>query len=320
MSDQKTNQIPKRSEVDPRYTWALEDLFPSDEAWEEALAALGNMPEQMAAYRGRLGESGDTLLAYFRLGDEYHLKMGRLANYAFRKADEDTAVGKYQEMRGKIISLSVSVSAASSFDTPEILAISDETLERFYTETPDLQLYRRALDRVRARREHVLSDAEEKLLASAGEMSEAPEQIGSMFRNADLKFPDAIDSEGNAHQLTQGSYIPMLEGSDRVLRKSAFENLYHTFEGFRHTTAAFLDAQMKLLLPRPEVWLCAGSVPLCQRGASQRLHQPDSDRQRESAVYAPLCPSAQEADGAGRAAYVRPVYVAGSRCGNGNHL
>lgn len=248
MSEQKTNQIPKRSEVDPRYTWALEDLFPSDEAWEEALAALGSMPEQMAAYRGRLGESGDTLLAYFRLGDEYHLKIGRLANYAFRKADEDTAVGKYQEMRGKIISLSVSVSAASSFDTPEILAISDETLERFYTETPDLQLYRRALDRVRARREHVLSDAEEKLLASAGEMSEAPEQIGSMFRNADLKFPDAIDSEGNAHQLTQGSYIPMLEGSDRTLRKSAFENLYHTFEGFRHTTAAFLDAQMKQLI------------------------------------------------------------------------
>ena len=244
----KTKKIPKRSEVDPKNTWATEDLFANDEAWEQAMAELASMPEQMASFRGRLGESGACLLDYFRLSDTYSLKISRAANYAFRKADEDTAVGRYQEMRGKIISLDVAVSSASVFDTPEILAIPDETLERFYRETPDLQLYRRALDKIRARRAHVLSDAEEKLLASAGEMAESPEQIGSMFRDADLKFPEAVDANGEKHQLTQGSYIPMLQSADRVLRKSAFETLYHTFGSFKNTTAACLDAQMKQLI------------------------------------------------------------------------
>ena len=244
----KTKKIPKRSEVDPKNTWATEDLFANDEAWEQAMAELASMPEQMASFRGRLGESGACLLDYFRLSDTYSLKISRAANYAFRKADEDTAVGRYQEMRGKIISLDVAVSSASAFDTPEILAIPDETLERFYRETSDLQLYRRALDKIRARRAHVLSDAEEKLLASAGEMAEAPEQIGSMFRDADLKFPEAVDANGEKHQLTQGSYIPMLQSADRVLRKSAFETLYHTFGSFKNTTAACLDAQMKQLI------------------------------------------------------------------------
>lgn len=244
----KTKKIPKRSEVDPKNTWATEDLFANDEAWEQAMAELASMPEQMASFRGRLGESGACLLDYFRLSDTYSLKISRAANYAFRKADEDTAVGRYQEMRGKIISLDVAVSSASAFDTPEILAIPDETLERFYRETPDLQLYRRALDKIRARRAHVLSDAEEKILASAGEMAESPEQIGSMFRDADLKFPEAVDANGEKHQLTQGSYIPMLQSADRVLRKSAFETLYHTFGSFKNTTAACLDAQMKQLI------------------------------------------------------------------------
>ena len=244
----KTKKIPKRSEVDPKNTWATEDLFANDEAWEQAMAELASMPEQMASFRGRLGESGACLLDYFRLSDTYSLKISRAANYAFRKADEDTVVGRYQEMRGKIISLDVAVSSASAFDTPEILAIPDETLERFYRETPDLQLYRRALDKIRARRAHVLSDAEEKLLASAGEMAESPEQIGSMFRDADLKFPEAVDANGEKHQLTQGSYIPMLQSADRVLRKSAFETLYHTFGSFKNTTAACLDAQMKQLI------------------------------------------------------------------------
>ena len=132
----ETQKIPPRSEVDKRYTWATEDLFPSDEAWEQALAALSDMPQRLEAYRGRLGSSGATLLEYLRLGDELGLSLNRLANYAFRKADEDTAVGKYQEMRGKVISLDVAISAASAFDTPEILAVSDEALDRIFSLTP----------------------------------------------------------------------------------------------------------------------------------------------------------------------------------------
>lgn len=120
-------------------------------------------------------------------------------------------------------------------------------MERFYREQPELMLYRRMLDKIRAKKAHTLPEAEEKLLASASEMAGASSKTGSSFRNADLRFPDVLDSEGNPHQLTQGSYIPYVESSDRTLRKNAFETLYHTFESFRNTAASLLDGQMKQL-------------------------------------------------------------------------
>ncbi len=241
-------QIPKRSEVLPENTWALEDLFESDAAWEALYTEMSKLPEQIAAFQGRLGESAEMLLAYLQKNDEVNLQFERLANYAMRKADQDTGNGTYQAMSGRMISLSVAVSTAAAFDTPEMIAIPDETLDRFYGEQPALSTYRRMLTRIRRRKDHILSDAEEKLLSAAGEMSESPETIGSRFRNADLKFPPAVDSEGREHKLTQGSYIPMVESPDRVLRKSAFEQLYHTFEGFKNTSAALLDAQVKQLM------------------------------------------------------------------------
>ena len=139
------------------------------------------------------------------------------------------------------------LSAADSFARPEIISISEETMEQFYRDEPRLELYRRSLDRLRANKPHVLSDAEEKLLAGVGEISGAANKIGSFFRNADLRFPDIVDGEGNTRQLTQGSYISYVESSDRVLRKNAFDALYHTFGSFRNTTAALLDAQMRQL-------------------------------------------------------------------------
>ena len=127
------------------------------------------------------------------------------------------------------------------------MAISDETMERFYAECPELERYRRYLNDIRRRRAHVLSPAEEKLLAAAGEMANAPDTIYGMFSNADLTFPDAVDAEGNRHPLSQGTYISYMESSDRVLRRSAFENLYRTYGSYKNTIAAILAAQVKQL-------------------------------------------------------------------------
>jgi oligoendopeptidase F len=118
-------------------------------------------------------------------------------------------------------------------------------MEAFYAQQPDLEVYRRALDRVFARRAHTLSPAEEKLLASAADMASQPENIFSLLNDADLRFEDAIDAEGNAHPVTHGSYIPLMMAPDRTLRKSAYRNLYATYTQFRNTCAATLGAQMK---------------------------------------------------------------------------
>ncbi|MBR6740431.1 MAG: oligoendopeptidase F [Clostridia bacterium] len=240
-------EIKKRSEVEKQYTWATEDMFESDQAWFDAFEAAKAYPAEFASFRGRLCESADTFWSYLQLVDKMGLEISLLANYAMRKSDEDTSNSYYQDMRAKLMSLDVEIDSASSFDVPEILAMPESRFEDFCKEKPELELYRRWYSKLVRRKEHILSDAEEKLLAGAGEMSNAPDHIGSVFRNADLKFPDVIDGEGNSHRLTQGSYVPMLESSDRVLRKNAFETLYATFGGFRNTAAALLDAQVRQL-------------------------------------------------------------------------
>ena len=201
----------------------------------------------ISGYAGKLGESAKTLLAFLKLTEEIEVLADALGNYATRRSDEDARVSKYQAMVGSLMSAFVALNAASSFSTPELMAISDETMERFYAECPELERYRRYLNDIRRRRAHVLSPAEEKLLAAAGEMANAPDTIYGMFSNADLTFPDAVDAEGNRHPLSQGTYISYMESSDRVLRRSAFENLYRTYGSYKNTIAAILAAQVKQL-------------------------------------------------------------------------
>ncbi len=240
-------KIPQRNEIALEDKWATEDMFASDEAWEAELAKIPGYQEQAVAFAGKLGETGTNLYEALYLGEQISEKIGLLANYAMRKADEDTRNSTYQAMVGKFYSIMVAFSAATSFETPEIMAISDEDLDRFYTEEPRLERYRRYLTNMRRRKAHTLSAAEEKLLAAAGEMAGAPDDIYGMFADADIQFADAVDSQGNHYPLRQGNFVSYEESPDRQLRKSAYENLYDSFNNFKNTAAAMLNAQNKQL-------------------------------------------------------------------------
>lgn len=240
-------KIPVRSEADPKYTWALEDVYANNDLWKADLEKARALPAQLAAYKGHLGDSAQKLLEFLQLGDGISVLFDSLYGYAQRRSDEDTANSLYQGMTSQAMSAMVAVDAASSFETPELLAIPDDKLEQFYQEEPALETYRLALTRIRNKRAHILSDAEEKLLAAAGEMSQAPDSVYSVFADADLKFPSATDKDGNSHPVTHGTYIPLMHSADRVLRKSAFESLYSVYGQFRNTAAALLSAQVKQL-------------------------------------------------------------------------
>ncbi|MBQ7692873.1 MAG: oligoendopeptidase F [Oscillospiraceae bacterium] len=239
--------IPERNEIPEEYTWDLRDIFPDDEAWFAEYRALLTAPEEISAYAGTLGERAGRLLDWLKFSDEIGVRMEKLLGYASCKSDQDIADGGCQDMRSKAMACYVAIAGAASFSTPELLAIPDETLDRFYAECPALETYRRTLTQVRRMREHILSPAEEKLLAAAGEMAGAPDAIAGALRNADLRFEDAIDSEGGHHPLSAGTFGPLMESPDRALRKSAFENCYARYGAFKNTVAATLDAQFKQL-------------------------------------------------------------------------
>ena len=240
-------RIPERSEQNPKYTWAIEDIYADDSLWRADLEKLKAMPERLIAFKGKLSESGNTLLEFLTLSDEISVLCDSLGNYAQRKSDEDTANSVYQAMTGQLTNVFVKINSVLSFATPELVSVSDVRMEELYTEEPGIELYRTHLDRIRKQRDHILSDAEEKILALSGEMAQSPENIYSMFSDADLKFPDATDRDGVKHQVTHGSYIPLVQSKDRTLRKSAFESMYHTYDNFKNTCAATLSAQVKAL-------------------------------------------------------------------------
>ncbi len=242
-------RIPARADIPAESKWSIEDIYKSDELWEKDLIKAGKLAEKSAGYKGKLGEP-EKLLEYLKLDDELTLLFDSLINYAQRKSDEDTRVSKYQDMCGRLQMLLVKISGDCAFAVPEIIGIPDESIDGFYKTCPELELYRIAIDRIRRKRAHILSENEERIMALAGEMQGTPEDIFSLFNDADLKFPDAVDKDGNHHQLTHESYIPLVQSPDRVLRKSAFDALYQTYESFKNTSAAMLSAQVKTLVFR----------------------------------------------------------------------
>lgn len=236
-----------REEIPEQYRWDLSSIFEHDEAFLAALEEAKQLPPQFASYQGKISASAANLLEYLKLDDEADLALTKLVNYAERKSDEDTRESRYQDYSSQVMTLWVSLSSASSWFTSELLALSEEQMEAFYAEEPGLEQYRRCLDVIFSKRAHVLTPAEEKLLAAAGDMANQPDNIFSLLNDADLTFPDATDSEGNKHPVTHGSYIPLMMSTDRALRESAYESLYSSYRQFRNTFAATLGAQNKQL-------------------------------------------------------------------------
>lgn len=236
-----------REEIDSKYKWDLSSMFPSDEAFEAGLEELKAYCPKLLAFKGKISTSAQALLEFLQLEDQMTLLLYKIINYAERKSDEDTRVAKYQAYVANATSAYTQVGEATSWFAAELLAVPAESVEKFYVEVPALEFYRRKLNKILNQREHTLSAEEEALLARAEELAVQPTNIFSMFDDADLTFDDAVDSEGKTHKLTSGSFVPLLMDADRVLRESAFKQLYSRFGEFRNTSAAILTSQVKNL-------------------------------------------------------------------------
>jgi oligoendopeptidase F len=238
-------RLRKRSEAERKDTWAIEDLYASDELWKEEYKHVKDSIPKISEYQGRLSKSSDLLLSFLKLSDEIGCKMERIYVYANQKYHEDTANATYQDLANKAGALSVQVNSALSFATPEILSIPEEVLQGFLIGNDGLKQYDFLLKDILRLRPHTLSAEMEELLADAGEMADAPGNIFSMFDNADIKFPQIKDEDGKTVQITHGRYVQLLESKDRRVRKEAFEGVYATYRSYQNTLAAAFSANVK---------------------------------------------------------------------------
>lgn len=239
------NKVLKRDEISDEYKWNLEDMFASDELWEEEYEQTKELCNKIASYQGKLTESAATLLAYFQDTDEADYHLERIYVYANERYHQDTAVSQYQGYASRADSLMVMAESSSAFAEPEILEVSEETIDAFYKEQPELLKYQRAIDEILRKKAHTLSKEEEKILADAGEIAVGPENIFSMFNNADIRFPAIKDTEGNELPVSHGTFIQFMENKDRNIRKQAFESMYHTYQQFGNTVASIFTSHLK---------------------------------------------------------------------------
>lgn len=240
-------QYQSRDQIPEKYRWDLSSMCADDNDFERQLKAAKALPAKLAAYKGRVSASPTELLAYLRLSDEANVTLGRLGNYADRRADTDTRVARYQVYSDQVRGLGVEAQEAGSWFSAELLGMADETLAAFFSEEPALEHYRRAIERELRMRPHRLTAPEEAILARAGDAAAQPERVFSQLNDADLTFADAVDAQGEKHPVSHGSFIGLERSHDRVLRKSAFDSVYASYGAHRNTCAGLLAAQVKQL-------------------------------------------------------------------------
>ncbi|MBX8993548.1 oligoendopeptidase F [Staphylococcus pettenkoferi] len=243
MSQQLTREEKERKY--PEYTWDLTTIFESDEAFEEAFKEVEGQIGEEQEFKGHLGDSAETLYQALALEDELVSKLEKVYVYAHLKQDQDTANSKYTGFEARAHQLVIKFSSSWSFLIPEILQIDEEKIEQFVKEHEGLQRYEFDLKLINEKRPHVLSADKEKLLTEAQDALSTPENVYGMFSNADLEFEDAVDSDGQRHPLTQGTFIKCLESDDRTLRQSAYDNLYAKYGAYNNTLSSTLAGEVK---------------------------------------------------------------------------
>lgn len=236
--------VRKREEIAKEDMWAIEDLYENDELWQQDYEQVLSLAEKIRRYQGSLSESSQMLMDFMADYENMSKLSEKVYVYANQRLHENTANSIYQELSAKAQSMLVATGEALSFFEPELLSIPEEVYESLMEEE-GLKKYRHYFEETRRQREHILSKEMEELLAMAGEVTEGPQDIFSMFNNADIQFPSVKTKEGESLPLSHGTYIALLEHSDRNVRRQAFENLYGVYEKNKNTLAAIYQASVK---------------------------------------------------------------------------
>ncbi len=228
----------ERNSIDRKYKWDIEAMFPDESLWEQAVTDSLKKADSFAELSGHLTDSADSLLKALRLRDDMWQQLEKAYVYARMRRDEDNRVSKYQAMTDKCFAAIAKMSAVSSFFTPELLEAPEDKILGFLNENKDLEVYRFAITETLRQKAHVLSKAEENIMAQLSEVTSASGDIFTMLNNADIRFGTVTDDEGNSLELTHGNYITLMESHSREVRKEAFTHMYEAYKKQINTIAA----------------------------------------------------------------------------------
>lgn len=242
-----TATLLQRCDVPTELTWDLSKIFTSEDEFEKTFKDVESLLPKMSAFKGELAKSSDKLLKAFEMRDEISQKISKLYCYSRMNSDTDTTDSHYQELFGRVQELYGKVGNSTSFMSPEILSIDEKELASWIEKNEGLKLYKHELDELNRERDHVRSPEVEEVLSDAAKTYSGPGNIHGMFDNADLRFPDVEDENGEMSPLTAGNWASKwLDNPNREARQRAYETMFGTFDKWRNTMAAVYANQVKI--------------------------------------------------------------------------
>lgn len=239
-------KVPARSEVPEKLTWDLERVYQSIEEWKKDQRKLENKLDEFKHAKDQLEMNADKFLEVIEQYLEIMRIYEKLAVFASMKNDQDTTNSQYQELQGMADNLGTQVSEAVAWFQPALVHLDDQVVQDYFHQNSKLKPYRHFITELRSQREHLLSDAQEELLAAAGNIFGAPEKTFEMLSDADLKFPVVEGENGQKVELSEGTYSKLLESVDQKVRQEAFKALYQTYGAFKNTFATTLTSQVQV--------------------------------------------------------------------------
>ena len=241
-----TKELKTRDQIDSKYKWNIEAMIPDESVISGELETIKKEAEAYGEdFAGRLTESADTLLAAFQKRDDIWRRLEKIYVYARMRRDENNAETKYQAMADKCNSVIAAVSASMAFFTPELLSASEETILAYIDAAPGLEIYRFAICDTMRQKAHILTQAEENILAQMSEVTGATNDIFTMLNNADIKFGTIIDEDGDETEVTHGNFIKFMESHDRDVRKNAYNAVYDAYKELINTIASAYNYNTK---------------------------------------------------------------------------
>ncbi|RKD92146.1 oligoendopeptidase F [Mangrovibacterium diazotrophicum] len=238
---QQTN----RAEIDDKYKWNLTDIYPSDEAWRDAVNALSSELDQIETFKGTLTKSAENLLKAMKFNSNVSKEATRLYIYASMNSDLDSRDSKYNGMKQELQHLFANFGAKAAFIEPEILATDWATIDGFIKEKPELEQYRMGLENMFRTKAHSLSEGEERIMALSSTVTGTAADIYGTFRNAEMPAPKAVLTNGDTIEVTSAAYSRYRASSNREDRQRVFEAYWHNFAKFKASIGEMLNGNVK---------------------------------------------------------------------------
>jgi oligoendopeptidase F len=239
-------QTLERNQVEEKHKWNLAEIYPSIDAWQADVDMLKTEVEKLADFKGKLGESAESLYNSLQVSSDLVKTLSKAWTYASNFSNEDLNNSEAQAMMQQITALGTKFGEVTAYYEPEILQIPKEKIEQYFKEKPELAKdFNMYIDNIQRLRAHTLTEAEEKILASFGLISDVQSDVYDIFTNAEKPFPKVTLATGEEVELNPSSYTRYRTLENRDDRAKVFETFFNSYGDFKNTLGTNLGGKVK---------------------------------------------------------------------------